>query len=296
MRNFLAYFYHINVQDIIQFNDKYRFIYDNKQYILDVISDYDMTTITNIYNLSMEIIKNGIICNKIILNMNNEPTTYYENKTWILMQTVKNFNKKITFQDVFSFPIKSNAIEIMKNNDWKALWSRKLDYLEYQINQFGLNYPVLRESFAYFNGLSENAIQLFDLVNNEDLYIVHKRIKYNMTYYDFYNPFNMVFDTKIRDMAEYFKDAFILKNDITKELMYFLDNYHLDNNEKVLFIIRMLYPTFYFDTFQEIINNELEETKIKKIILNIDNYEQLLKKIINYIGLVNIEWLKKSSS
>lgn len=295
MKNFLNYFYNINIQDIVKAKNKYKFTYNNNYYVLEHIY-LNEEVVTNIYNFNMEILSNGIICNKIILNNQNKPVTIYDNKAWVLMETVDNFEKRITFQDIFSFPIKTNNDNFYKNNNWKQLWSMKNDYLEYQINQLGLDYPLLRESFSYFNGLSENAIQLLNNVTNDDLYVVHKRVNYHMTYYDLYNPFNMVLDTKVRDMAEYFKDAFLLKKDINKELDIFLENYYLTDNEKLLFIIRMLYPTFYFDMFENITDELKEEKKIKKIIASISDYEKLLNTIINKIGLISIEWLKKDTT
>lgn len=295
MKNFLNYFYNINIQDIVKAKNKYKFTYNNNYYVLEHIY-LNEEVVTNIYNFNMEILSNGIICNKIILNNQNKPVTIYDNKAWVLMETVDNFEKRITFQDIFSFPIKTNNDNFYKNNNWKQLWSMKNDYLEYQINQLGLDYPLLRESFSYFNGLSENAIQLLNNVTNDDLYVVHKRVNYHMTYYDLYNPFNMILDTKVRDMAEYFKDAFLLKKDINKELDIFLENYYLTDNEKLLFIIRMLYPTFYFDMFENITDELKEEKKIKKIIASISDYEKLLNTILDKIGLINIEWLKKDTT
>ncbi len=292
MKNFLSYFYNISIQDIIKTKNKYKFIYNDNQYVLEHIYLTE-EVIMDIYNLNMELINNGIKCNRIILNNQNSPVTIYDNKNWVLMETVNNFEERINFEDIFIFPIKTSYDNFFKNNDWKTLWGAKNDYLEYQINQLGLDYPLLRESFSYFNGLSENAIQLLNNVTNDDLYIVHKRVTYHMTYYDLYNPFNMVLDTKIRDMAEYFKDAFLFKKDILKELDIFLANYYLNDNEKLLFITRMLYPTFYFDMFENITDELKEEKKIKKIIANINDYENLLNIIIDKIGLINIEWLKK---
>ena len=292
MKNFLSYFYNISIQDIIKTKNKYKFIYNDNQYVLEHIYLTE-EVIMDIYNLNMELINNGIKCNRIILNNQNSPVTIYDNKNWVLMETVNNFEERINFEDIFTFPIKTSYDNFFKNNDWKTLWGAKNDYLEYQINQLGLDYPLLRESFSYFNGLSENAIQLLNNVTNDDLYIVHKRVTYHMTYYDLYNPFNMVLDTKIRDMAEYFKDAFLFKKDILKELDIFLANYYLNDNEKLLFITRMLYPTFYFDMFENITDELKEEKKIKKIIANINDYENLLNIIIDKIGLINIEWLKK---
>lgn len=285
MKNFLAYFYNMEIPEI----NSNHFIYDDKNYCLEVVN-LDEKAIYQAYNLSIMLQRNNIICNKIVLNIYEKPMTIYDGKLYVLMETVPNYNERITFVDVLKFPIKTSYNDLPKNNDWKTLWSNKNDYLEYQINQFGLDYPLLRESFAYFNGLSEIAVQILNDTFNNNLYIVHKRISYHTTYYDFYNPFNMVLDSKVRDIAEYYKDAFLYIKDL--KLEYFFNNYNLTNNEKLLFLSRMLYPTFYYDMFEKIINKLEKEEKIKKIINNIDEYENLLNIISNYIGF-NISWLKK---
>ena len=291
MKNFLLYFYNINIENINEENDKYSFIYNGNQYVLEIVND----TNKNIYYLSQLIIQSGIKCNEIILNRFNEPITQYENQYYVLMKTFENYNKKITFLDVLEYPIKSAYLEIEKNNNWQELWSKKVDYLTYQINQFGLNYPLLRESFGYFSGICENAIQILNYVNNNDLYIVHKRMNLDTTYYDLYNPFNMILDTRVRDVAEYLKSLFINDDNIYDKTNYFFNNLNLSNNEKDLFIIRMMYPTFYFDLYEKVLEKKEDEKSIQKIIDKTNSYEEYLSYIMNYLSNVNlkIEWLKK---
>ena len=164
MKNFLLYFYDLNIEKIIKKDDKYYFIYNDDQFVLENVQNIN----NNIYYLNQLILQNNIKCNEIILNKFSEPITLYNNKYFALMKTFKNYNKKVTFLDVLNYPIKTSYLEIEKNNDWKTLWSEKLDYLEYQINQFGLDYPYLRESFSYFSGITENAIQMLNYVLNYD--------------------------------------------------------------------------------------------------------------------------------
>ena len=72
-------------------------------------------------------------------------------------------------------------------------------------------------------------------------------------------------------------------------LTYIKQN-NLTLEEKKLFMSRLLYPSYYFDEYDKLINNE--NHKLNKIIEKIDGYERLLKLV--YINLnidVDIEWL-----
>ena len=68
-------------------------------------------------------------------------------------------------------------------------------------------------------------------------------------------------------------------------------------NEAILFMARMLYPSYYFDLYDEIINKETKESKLLNIRNKICEYEELLKEIYSYLHLKynipEIEWLKK---
>ena len=58
----------------------------------------------------------------------------------------------------------------------------------------------------------------------------------------------------------------------------------------------MLYPSFYFDLYEQIIENKLEESKIKEAIKITPIYEKLIKKLYQYlkniIQLPEIDWLE----
>ena len=85
-----------------------------------------------------------------------------------------------------------NSIIITNNidNNWDYLWSTKIDYLEYQINQSGKKYPLIVESFSYFVGLTENAIsyaknatlELKKDYNNIGV-ITHKKLNINSAHH-----------------------------------------------------------------------------------------------------------------
>lgn len=179
-----------------------------------------------------------------------------------------------------SFELSNN--DRLKRNNWIELWSDKNDYLEYQISQIGKKYPLIRESFSYYLGLAETCIALYNEINtsNLPLYLSHDRIKKEYTFYELYNPFNMVLDFKVRDVAEYFKSSFFGdKENILDELLNFISYNRLLYEEWVLFFIRMLYPSYYFDCYEEIINERLPEDKLKKIIEKNQEFEMVLLQI-----------------
>ena len=67
----------------------------------------------------------------------------------------------------------------------------------------------------------------------------------------------------------------------------------LNNEEYKLLFSRLLFITPYYDLYEKIIDNEIEENEIKKIINKLDDYEKYLKKIYlylkRYIDIDNIE-------
>ena len=65
--------------------------------------------------------------------------------------------------------------------------------------------------------------------------------------------------------------------------------------EYLLFLARMIYPTYYFDIYEKIMNKSLEEEALIPIIEKNSSYEIFLKdsflEISKYAPLERIEWL-----
>ena len=144
------------------------------------------------------------------------PFTKLNEKNYILLKVLANseqVSKKIDLDDIIYF---SKSYVFQKNNNmakksWIDLWSVKTDYIEYQINQFGIKYPIISEGASYYIGMAENAISY--LVNNklnEELtyYIAHRRLSINSTLYDLYIPINFIVDYSVRDVCEFAKNVF----------------------------------------------------------------------------------------
>ena len=58
---------------------------------------------------------------------------------------------------------------------------------------------------------------------------------------------------------------------------------------------RLLYPSYYFDIYEEVMNKERSEEDLLKIISKNENFEELLKKayleITKYAILEKVEWI-----
>ena len=65
-----------------------------------------------------------------------------------------------------------------------------------------------------------------------------------------------------------------------------------------LLVARILYPSFYFELYDEIIQGLINESTILKITSRINEYEDYLNDIINYLhkyyAIYDINWLKKN--
>ena len=131
-------------------------------------------------------------------------------------------------------------------------------------------------------------------------YISHKRLKPTDKVDSLYNPLNIIYDYRVRDVAEYIKNSFWTDNhNIYNELNNYIYKSNLSLNEVKLLISRVLFPSFYFDLYEDIFNYNKDEKILNNIISRIDEYEEYLNSIIIYFKrfypIDEIEWLKKKN-
>lgn len=293
------YFYNLDVSEIHQVKKKYTFFIDPYEYMFFEYNQ-DPIMIQDIYDLSIDLAKYGIYAHQIILNKQGNPLTYINGTPYILLVMHPNLKKKIELSNLLSYNhITLSSNQKLRRDNWKSLWIEKMDYFEYQVNQFGKKFPIIRESFSYFLGFVETGISAFNEIhiNNQKLVLSHKRLTYNHTLFDLYNPLNFIIDFQVRDVAEYFKEEFVHNQKVMEEIKKYIQNSRLTSEELQLFFIRMLYPSFYFDRYEMVLNNEVDESILIPIIDLSNQYEILLKDlyyfILNYTVLPNIEWIKK---
>ena len=104
-------------------------------------------------------------------------------------------------------------------------------------------------------------------------------------------------DTKVRDVAEYLK-AMFFKKDMEyclDELRSYLSIRKLNIYEYHMFYARLLYPSYYFDVYDSVMNKNVNEEELVKIVKRSNDYEEFLKKtyleISKYVRLDKIDWI-----
>lgn len=294
MKNILNYFYNIYAENIRLNGDNYYFNYKNESYIFYLYND-NYKELEKIYEIYTQMLKRGIYSHQIILNKDNQISTIYNQKQYVLLKISIKPNTKITINDILYF---GNITEGYKNIiNWKNLWSSKIDYFEYQMSHFGKKYQLIRNSFSYYAGIVENGIILLNEKKDVISSISHKRILNNETVLEFYNPLNYIIDIKVRDAAEYFKNKLLTDKNVFEDIKNYLSISKLNENEVYYFFVRMFYPSFYFDCYEKVINGILDEYKIKEVIEITPYYENLLKGLYQYlkkyIQIPEIEWLNR---
>lgn len=305
MKNALQYYYGLVTTNIHQFHKRYLFRVDKDNYVF-MPCERNIEELKELYQISNLLIRNGIYSHEIILNNSGSMITFINQIPYILMKTRVKQDDIIILSDLIFFQNKTknmNNSPLLRRNDWYALWTNKVDYFEYQVSQLSKKYPRIRESFSYFIGLAETSISLYKMLSKKDavsLCIAHKRIRAKDTLFDLYNPLNFILDIPSRDASEYFKSAFMDQDDIINEIIYYLSYSNLNEYECQMFFVRLLFPTFYFDIYEDVITGDEKEKELLKATVHIEKYEQMLKQVYQYlrtiIYLPEIEWLSKVSA
>ena len=305
MKETIKYYYNIDVQNIEEKDGKYFFRYQNQDFFF-VFFNRNLDELDDILKCCTNMREKGIDAHNIIVNINGEVLTKVNNYNYILM-SVSNFNEEYDIFDIVNMINKltlNNQSSKLYRNNWSALWSEKMDYFEYQVRELGLDKKVIQESFSYYLGLAENAISY---VNNTTLKynsfnslitLSHRRIFYPNYKINFLNPLSFIFDLEVRDIAEYLKAMFFSPQndeDVLEELKCFLQIKKLTPYEYSMFFARLLYPSYYFDLYDAIMNHDESEEKLISIIAKVDDFELFLKEayleISKYASIDKINWL-----
>ena len=307
MKNVIAYYYDIHPFDIYYVNDKYFFSYMDNNYSLELFKR-PLEDAQILYDLNKKMLDKNIFMHEIVLNNQNNVITYINDKPYVLMKLYMNKDAYANLIDICY--INNSSINIDPNkallrNNWVNLWESKNDYLEAQINEIGKKYKELSLYANYYIGLAENAIMYAKnaFMNNEDVSICasHKRINANEKLYSLYNPIELVCDYRVRDVCEYIKSKFFNDEDVYKITYEYFKNNNVTYKEALLFYARLLYPSYFFDIQDKIVNDALDEKEIEKLVVKSSEYERFLSDIYIFLTrLYNryvpaIDWIIKRS-
>lgn len=304
MKETLEYYYGLDIENIEELDGKYHIKQENQDYFF-VFYNRGIEELEDIINVSNEMVKKGINVHKILINRNNSFLTKVGEYNYILF-AVSNLNEEYDIFDMVKISEKlvlnNNKSNLYRNN-WGTLWSEKIDYFEYQVRELSIEKDVVKNSFSYYVGMAENAISYVNNTNMKyggDAYRIvlsHRRVFYPNYKLNYLNPLSFVFDLEVRDIAEYLK-AMFFKKDISfclDELSSYLKIRHLSLYEYQMLYARLLYPTYYFDVYESVMNKNGDEEELVNIIKKCDSYEEFLKnaylEISKYAKIDKIEWI-----
>ncbi len=304
MRESINYYYNFNIEDVENWGDTYRFYYLDQLFYFVPFKRAE-AELEDIINVSKELKQKNIEVHDIVMNIFGKVITNIQNTNYVLLRTIGDISKKFEISDI----IKMNNMLILNENksklyrnSWASLWSAKLDYFEYQVSELGKDKPLVLDSFSYYLGLGENAISYLNEVTSkyapskdDRICLSHKRIDVPNYKLNYLNPFSFIMDYEVRDLASYIKSAFFKGEDALSYLKELLRIKRFTIYSYGLFYARLVYPTYYFDIYEDIMSGKKDEDDLISVIDKVDDYEIFLKEayyeISKYAPIDRIEWL-----
>jgi hypothetical protein len=294
IKNIIEYFYKIPVLKILNKGSIYSFKYNSNEYIFMPAQRTELE-LTEIHHLTN---KNNLY-DKLIQNIEKKYLTLTSKGYYILLK--KSTDVKINLENII---VKSKLTPILFENyqsinrtDWVKMWTKKIDYVEYQLLHIENKYPLISKSINYYIGMTETAISYLtdNTINKNETNVVisHKRV---VTEDNFNNPMNIIVDYFARDISEYLKYIFIKDDYNYADIILFLNKCDFSESDGKLIYARLMYPSHYFDLYDRIISGNDDEKKILSLISRSVEYEKYVKNIYailtkNYSNIFTTEWI-----
>ena len=304
MKDMINYFYNLNIEIVEDWDNIFTFKWNKEEFYFVPLNRTERELI-DLVQISKELKNRGLECHDMILNKFGKLITNVYEANYILLKPIGNTKEEFEIKDMIKInnfliltPNKSN----LYRNSWSKLWSDKIDYFEYQIHELGKDKEIILDSFSYYIGLGENAISYVNSTNKkyqktslDYICLSHRRIKYPNYKLNYLNPLSFIFDLEVRDIAEYIKSAFFEGADALSYLKETLKISRFTTYSLELLYARLLYPSYYFDVYESIMNNKEEEEKLIPIIEKADDYEDFLKdaytEMNKYAPIERIAWI-----
>ncbi len=305
MKELLKNFYNVYDVEIIENNSYSYFLYQNRKYFLVpyIRSDEELKELVL---LNEELIQKGIPTSRFVLNNQKSYSTFYNQKKYVLLEIQSTNLEEYNVLDMIGFAdrlVIHSKKSVLYRNKWAELWSAKADYFEYQIRQLGKDKSIILNSFSYYIGLLENAIAYVNTTTKnhqisiqERVTLQRKRVVFPNVAINYFNPIHYVIDIEVRDIASYFKSLFFNSyEDLFIEIHAYLKRRKLSIYGYQLLFARLMYPSFYFDLYEKIMEGELEENVLIPIINKVEDYEWFLKDMYSilssYAPIERVDWI-----
>jgi len=306
MKEIINYYYNLDCLEIEENKNYASFNYYGDNFYF-VFFNRTKEELDDLINISQELIQKGIKVHTFVLNRFNSYITKVGDNNYVLLKINCNKDEVVNFWDLTHnlklFKLNTKNSKLYRNN-WGELWSKKIDYFEYQIKELGKDKQIVLNSFSYYVGMAENAISYVNKINKvlgesefDNIVLSHRRIFFPNTHLNYLNPLSFIFDLEVRDIAESLKVGFFHNEDSLLDLRTYLKTNKLSKYSYHMLYARLLYPSYYFDIYESIMNNNEIEEKLLPIIKKVNDYERFLKlayeEISIYTNLERIIWILK---
>ena len=284
MKEAIIYYYNCYDTDIRLINKVARFSFKGEEFAL-VPLERNPKELKNLIEYNNELRKMGFNSHQIIANRFGGVISQINNCNYVLLQLMGQLNEKIDIFDIIENSKKyrvnlKNSSKLFHN--WADLWQRKVDYLETQIKLIEEKNQKVIGNFSYYIGLAENAILYYKGIDQsfeKRLSLAHRRVFSPNIWLNYGNPLTFVFDVPCRDYAEFIKSSFFYESVRSgyENFNLLLKTEKMDKHMLELLISRLLFPSYYFDVFEEIVLNKSDEKKLLIIVEKAGDFERFLR-------------------
>ncbi|MED1739483.1 spore coat protein YutH [Bacillus swezeyi] len=333
MKDLIKEKFGIHIRDLSQHLSYQSFQTPNSIFLIVPVSHFNQTELTEFYGMSQYLQEQRDPYVSTFLFTKDGDMTFEENGiSYVLLQAAPRFtNRSYPFgAELAEFHQKGRGYpyevkETSRIGQWKELWGKRLDQLEQfwmQKSQSPQLQPFEKqfiESFPYYLGLTENAIQYLADTELDDQpqaadsgTICQQRLTCETWKHEplIKIPVEWVFDHAARDLAEYTRSLF-RENKNVNDIASFLQQYEqvtpLSSFSKRLLYSRLLFPLHYFDTVEGYyISSESEhhfyESRLDYLLSQSAAYERFLKgfqelagmRAGGYVSMPPVNWLKRT--
>ncbi len=303
-------------------------------FLLKKVDGMEDAVLEELVMLSNHLVQNGEkFCNAFLKTKDGKSICDWKEGKYCVLMNAQSGNRKLTSigRKLAKFHYRGRTVafpvnKISRIGQWKQMWESRLDQMEQvwnemlfkpQENEFE---QMFLESFPYYRGIAENAIQYIvdtelddEPTMTDNGTICHERFTSQAWGKSFLmkNPFDWVFDHCSRDLAEWTREKYFHNiKTYEPELRQFMKDYQsvvpLSSFTWRLYFARSLFPLHYINTIESHYRTNSEQEKrqleeqLQKFLQQSDDHERFLGRFYDFAEvpvhkwkIPILEWLKK---
>lgn len=326
--------YGIDVEEKLKLGKYEAYKSKNQLYMVIPTGNIDQEELRELENLSTHFVQNGEKnVSEFIKTKDGSTLTTWEQQTYCVLVNRKMSVANIKHQGrkLAKFHLRGRQVHfpITKNNrigKWKQYWEQRLNQMEKVWSDKLFQPPeneferMFLESFPYYMGITENAIQYLvdtelddDPIDTDHGTVCHVKFS-SKTWGDQYmikNPFDWVIDHCTRDIAEWTRERYFRNSQTYQpDLRQFTSEYQsiapLSSFGWRLLYSRLLFPLHYFECVEGyyIAGSEQQrnfmQDRLKKYLQQTSEHERFLADFFQMAevpvrrnNIPVVEWLNK---